>query len=103
MKRRVGRFAAFAVLALAAFAAIGWIVMSLWNAILPGATGWHPITYWEALGLLLLSKILFGGFWGPRMHWRRKMTMNMTPEEREKFREAIRGRCGHMMEQKTGG
>jgi Ca2+/H+ antiporter, TMEM165/GDT1 family len=92
--KRTARFLAFALLAAAAFAVIGFIVMSLWNAILPGATGWHRITYLQALGLLLLAKILFGGLGGPRMHWRRRMTSNMSPEEREKFREAIRARCG---------
>ena len=89
---RIAKFAAFAIVAVAVF---GFIVMSLWNWILPGVTGWHPITYWQALGLLVLAKILFGGFRGHGMHWRRRMARRweqMTPEEREKFREGMR--CG---------
>ena len=80
----------------------GFIVESLWNALVPPIIGWHTITFWQALGLLLLSKILFGGFHrhsgrgGDR--WKQRMKdrwEQMTPEEREKFRESMRGRhCG---------
>jgi len=80
--------------------ALGFIVMLLWNAILPDVVNAKTINFWQALGLLVLSKILFGGFgnWGhkkrimhERMHekWHR-----MTPEEREKFKEEWRNRCG---------
>lgn len=94
---RATRIAKFAVLAIAGVALFGFIVMSLWNWILPPVTGWHPLTYWQALGLLVLSKILFGSFRGRGMHWRRGWMQRwerMTPEEREKFRDAMRHRCG---------
>ena len=48
----------------------GFIVMSLWNAILPAVIGVKTITFLQALGILLLSKILFGGFGGGRSGWR---------------------------------
>jgi len=57
---------------------------------MPALFGWHLISFWQALGLLVLSKILLGGFRGrpgPRMFWRRRMMerwAQMTPEEREK-------------------
>jgi hypothetical protein len=87
----------FVALALAVFT---FVVMKLWNWLTPPLFGWHEITYWQALGILVLSKILFGGFrgrpgWGG--HWRQRMLERweqMTPEEREKFREGMRGRCG---------
>ena len=41
---------------------VGWIVMLLWNALLPPVLGLHTVTYWQAVGLLILSRILFGGF-----------------------------------------
>ena len=41
----------------------GELVMHLWNWLLPPLFGWHLITFWQALGLLLLSRILFGS-WG---------------------------------------
>jgi len=78
--------------------AFGFIVKELWNVLIPPIFGWHTITFWQALGLLLLSKILFGGFHrhgGGGSQWRRHMKdrwENMTPEEREKFRNGMRCR-----------
>ncbi len=76
----------------------GSVVMFLWNAILPSVLNVSTITFWQALGILVLAKILFGGFrggWRGRhrgMHWRNRW-MNMTDEERAKFREQWRNRC----------
>ena len=81
----------------------GAVVMGLWNAILPAVLGVKSITFLQALGILLLSKILFGGFGGKRwggghgQEWRQKMKEkwnNMTPEEREKFKAEWKNRCG---------
>ena len=94
---RVARFAAIAVVAITVFS---FVVMNLWNWLVPPIFGWHTISFWQALGLLVLSKILFGGFRGGPgrgMHWRHRMMerwQQMTPEEREKFREGMRERCG---------
>jgi hypothetical protein len=80
-------------------ALFGVIVMSLWNWLMPALFGWKVVTFWQAIGLVILSKILFGGFHGgPRgMHWRHRMMErweHMTPEEREKFREGMRSKFG---------
>ena len=78
----------------------GWVVMHLWNWLLPGLFGWRQITFWQALGMLVLCRILFGGISGRGMHRSysgRRMAerwQRMTPEEREKFRQGMRGRCG---------
>jgi hypothetical protein len=94
---RILKFATFGVLFFALFT---YVVMSLWNWLMPALFGWHAINFWQALGILVLSKILFGGFrGGPHRdwNWRRRMFERwetMTPEEREKFREGMRGRCG---------
>src|SRR4051812_29683327 len=59
-----------------AAAALGFIVESLWNAVVSPVFGWRLITFWQALGLLLLSKILFGGFHrhvGGGGPWKRRM------------------------------
>ena len=91
------KFILFAVLFVTVF---GFVVMSLWNWLMPVLFGWHVISFWQAVGLLLLSKILFGGFrggHGRHMFWRERMMEkweHMTPEEREKFRHVMRGRCG---------
>ncbi len=85
------------------FVGLGLLVMSLWNALLPAILGVKAIGFWQALGLLVLSRILFGGLglrpgmFGAhrRMHAR---WMAMTPEQRDAFvrqrREGF-GRRGH--------
>jgi hypothetical protein len=94
---RVLKFGLFAVLFVIVFS---FVVLRLWNWLMPAVFGWHVITFWQALGLLVLSKILFGGFRGGpgrHMYWRQRMIERwekMTPEEREKFRQGMRGRCG---------
>ena len=90
-----------AILGIAAFIAIGGeLVMRLWNWLLPPLFGWRMITFWQAVGLLALCRILFGG-WGRhgsgRSNFRRRMAERrekMTPEEREKFRQAMCGGWG---------
>ena len=75
---------------------IGFVVMSLWNGILPGLFGWQTITFWQAIGLLILSRILFGGFkcCGHKGHFHNGMhRFHMNPEEREKMRAEWKNRC----------
>jgi hypothetical protein len=99
-KNRVARIGKFVLLAAVFLAVLSFVVMQLWNWLMPELFGLHALNYWQALGLLLLAKILFGGFRGGgarRMFWRRRMMERwekMTPEEREKFRQGLRGRCG---------
>lgn len=94
---RIAKIALFGVLAVTV---VSFVVMGLWNVLMPGIFAVRAISFWQALGLLVLSKILFGGFrpsagGGPR--WRRRMMERwekMTPEEREKFQQGIRRGCG---------
>ena len=93
---RAVKFALFATLALAAFS---FVVMSLWNVLMPGLFAVHTISFWQATGLLILSKLLFGGFrtYGGGPRFRRRMMERweqMTPEEREKFKQGVRRGCG---------
>jgi hypothetical protein len=81
-------------------ALFGYIIKWLWNWLLPGIfTGAHLITFWQAIGLLLLCRILFGSWGGGHnggRHRRRKEQWEaMSPEEREKFRQSMRARCGN--------
>ena len=90
-----------AILGILLFIAIGGeIVLHLWNWLLPPLFGWRQITFWQALGILALCRILFGGLglhgFG-RSNVRRRMEErweHMTPEERERLRKGIWGRCG---------
>jgi hypothetical protein len=90
-----------AILGIVLFTFIGGeVVMRLWNWLLPMIFGWRQITFWQALGILLLCRILFGGL-GHHGHGRSKFRRrmderweHMTPEERERFRQGMSGRCG---------
>jgi len=108
MRKKWIILAPLAILAIPVFIAIGGeIVLHLWNWLLPPLFGWRQITFWQALGLLALCRILFGG-WGahgsPRSNIRRRIDERirqrvderweqMTPEEREKLRQSWRSRC----------
>lgn len=84
-------------LVLLGIAALGWVVMALWNWLIPTLfVGGREIDYVQALGVLLLSKILFGGLRGHGCHgrWSKSRLEQMTPEEREKFKTGLAGCCG---------
>ena len=89
----------FAVVAGAALAALGYVVMSLWNWLLPPLAGWQAIGFGQALALLVLCRILFGGLRGHGgWHWRHRLRERferMTPAERERFRPGLGGACRH--------
>jgi len=104
MRKKWIWIAPLAILGIVLFIYIGGeLVMHLWNWLLPALFGWRLITFWQALALLLLCRILFGGLGvrgshgsGMRGSMRRRMAERweqMTPEEREKVRQRW-GRCG---------
>ena len=101
MRKRLIWIAPLAILGMVLFAWIGGeVVLHLWNWLLPALFGWRQITFWQAVGLLALCRILFGGFGGRGLHrsnFRRRMGERwerMTPEQREKFGQGMRSRCG---------
>jgi hypothetical protein len=86
-------FAGFAIIALAV---LSWVVMLLWNALLPGLFGAPPLRYLQAAGLLVLSRVLVGGLRGHHGHWRhrwRERWESLTPQERERLREKYARHC----------
>jgi hypothetical protein len=96
---RIARVVRFLVLAVVLAAVASAVVMGLWNWLMPTIFGWRAITFWQALGLLVLCRILFGRLGGPgrRTRWRHRMTerlQQMTPEERERFLAGMKGRGG---------
>ncbi len=93
------------VLTIAGLALFGYIVMLLWNALVPELFKGPYIMYLQAVGLLLLTRILLytgGGGCCSRRGWRKarwrkrweRKLEKMTPEQREKFKTAFRSRCG---------
>jgi hypothetical protein len=105
MKRRFwfGKAVMILVFCTAFIMLFSFIVMSLWNGILPDVLGVKTITFWQALGILVLSKILFSGFGGFhhkkeqfRNRFRQKMLdkfEKMTPEEKQRFKDEWKTRC----------
>ena len=112
MKRRFSarKIAMFIVIGIAAVLLFGFIVMSLWNAILPAVLHVGTISFAQALGILLLSKLLFGGFHGGgrggrHRRWREDMREKweqMTPEQRAQFREDWQNRCSRWKKPSAG-
>jgi hypothetical protein len=98
--RRIVRVLKVAAIVIVAFALFGFVVTHLWNYLMPGLFGLRAITFWQAIGLMVLGRLLFGGFRpgrGGGFGWRGEMMRRweqMTPEEREKFRGGWRARCG---------
>jgi len=89
------------VMVIAACFFFGFVIMHLWNWLMPAIFGLRSIGFTQALGLFVLSKILFGGFHRHGGHrrrgWKRQMKerwAQMSPEERERFRAGMRGRRG---------
>ena len=108
MKRsRIGKIVGSVVFAAVFIGLAGYVVMRLWNATLPLIIqGISAITFWQALALLLLSRLLFGGFRGPwnkpgfggfnRDQWKSRMAerwQQLSPEQRERMRQRWGGRC----------
>jgi hypothetical protein len=96
------RWYLFVPLILLAIVGVGFLTMGLWNWLMPALFNLPEITIWQTAGLMLLARLVLGGFGGHhghRGHHHRDYRMRgqlfekwekMTPEDREKFRENIR-------------
>ncbi len=94
----------FVLFAAAAAIVFGYGITWLWNALIPEIFHLNTINFCQAIGLLILSRILFGGFghrWGGHRlkggMWKYKMEQkmaSMTPEEREEFQAKWKNHCG---------
>jgi hypothetical protein len=111
MKRTLykGRFILIPLAGAAFLSLVSYAVMVLWNYLIPGIFGFNVITFWQAMGLFVLCKLLFGfgrgggkgcgpcGGGGRAPWMRHKMEeklANMTPEDREQFKQKMQERCG---------
>ena len=72
----------------------GEVVLHLWNWLLPALFGWRQITFWQAVGLLALCRILFGGVSGRGFHrsnYRRRMARALGPDDARGTRKVSTG------------
>jgi hypothetical protein len=90
------RYVAFGIVAIGV---MGTVTTVLWNALMPSIFGLPAIGFWQALGLLLLGRILFGGFRGCGRGMKRprfvRRLEDLTEEERERFRRGMGRGCGN--------
>lgn len=84
----------FVVFGIVAAASMGLLTFGLWNALVPGIWGLPAISFWQALGLFALSRVLFGRFggWAHRVRFAGRWK-GFTPEERERIRASMRSGC----------
>ncbi|MEP6466120.1 MAG: hypothetical protein ABJB05_07425 [Parafilimonas sp.] len=111
-RKRNKFFRIFPLIIIAGILLLSLVVMLLWNTILQPVLNVHSITYWQAVGIFVLCKILFGnfrrgGFSSHERGWRggghlRQKWMNMNDEERAKFREGWKRRCRRPGDNKAG-
>ncbi len=104
-------FAPLGILAMFLFIFLGGeVVQLLWNWLTPHLFGWPPITFWQAIGIIGLCRILFGS-WGGRCHGGHypvrgpiidrladrigERWQAMTPEERDRFRQRMQEKWGY--------
>lgn len=94
---RVWKALKIGLIVLVVAALMSFVVKELWNWLMPGLFGLRAITWAQALGLLVLSKLLLGGFHkhaGSGRGWKRDMMARwerMSPEERERVRVGMDG------------
>jgi hypothetical protein len=96
--RRIAKFIAIGIAGIIAITIFiflgGKVVQLLWNWLMPMLFGLREITFWQAIGILALSRILFGGLGMGGSRSRRRWGRDMSPDERERFRQRMRDRCG---------
>ncbi|WP_160711529.1 hypothetical protein [Chitinophaga solisilvae] len=98
----IGKKIGLGFLGILFFALVIFVTQQLWNWLIPELFHGPVITYWQALGLLVLGKLLFGwnghrgGGWGKRRQWDERLKermAGMTPEQRERMKEHLRNHC----------
>ena len=94
-----GKYVLWGILGIAAIAGFGFVIMWLWNWLVPELFSGPVLTYWQTIGLLVLSKILFSGIGGGKSHhhysnrdkdyWRRKCEEKMNSRAEERTAESV--------------
>lgn len=96
----IGKAIGIGVLVVVLGALFVWFTQWLWNWLVPSLFNGPVLTYWQTLGLLVLSKILFSGLGGKNGHYKngrgktywKERWNQMSPEERERFKEKMKNK-----------
>jgi hypothetical protein len=103
---RAAKFIFIPIMAAAFLSLVSLVVMLLWNNLLPQIIHVEAINFWQAAGIFILCKLLFGfgrmgGFGRDKMHFKERMAervKTMTPEERERFKDRLGNRMSDWCE-----
>lgn len=87
---KVFKYIGFGILGIGAMFLFVWVVMLLWNALIPALFSGPVLSYWQAAGILILSKILLSGFGGGGGDKSRKKKSKWH----SKYNDKYRGKCG---------
>ena len=95
--RGVFYFGKFVVMGIALLALFTYVVMLLWNWLVPELFSGPAINYWQTLGVLILAKILFAGFHPHKREdhpWKDRSLRHDKAKSywRQKFEEKMNGR-----------
>lgn len=96
------RFLKIFTVAILGLLLVGVVTMTLWNWLVPALFNGPVINFWQAFGLLLLSRIIFGSWGGGRCKqghdWKQRYhekLSSMTADERERFKQRMRDKWCH--------
>ncbi|RZM30138.1 MAG: hypothetical protein EOO88_01985 [Pedobacter sp.] len=92
-----GKYVFIPLMVFSVMALFTYVVMLLWNNILPDVIHVESITFWQSAGIIVLCKLLFGfgrmGGPGGRGAFRKRQLAekmkSMSPEELERFKERM--------------
>jgi len=106
---KIFKIAGFVLLGVFGLAAFGFVTMYLWNWLVPVLFNGPVITFWQTIGLLVLSKILFsglgkgggnhGGSWKP--YWKERWN-RMSPEDKERFKQKMKDKWCYRTPENAG-
>ncbi len=100
---RKKKFLLFPVMGAAFLGLVSFVVMQLWNCLIPDILHLSTISFWQALGLFILCKLLFGfGGFGPRGRGRGNGFRDMDPEQRAIFKSRMKDKMCGWWENKPG-
>ena len=97
--RRKKKFLLIIPLVIGAIALFTLLFQEIWNRVIPDVFHFTRVTFWQALGILVISKILFSGRFGGhnmRGKFRSKISKfkeSFSEEDRNKLRQEWRNRC----------
>lgn len=87
--KKTGKIIFCTVAGIAIMALLVAAIMWLWNLLIPAITGWACITFWQALGLAVLFRLLTGHLGHPMQVRQKRRHLhkmrNMPFEERKRF------------------